>query len=204
MIDIATVLEQHEVTEETTEDDYNLEVPSPPISSPSASLHLSPSPHLSLTPPQIVMGSSRSSTLSNPIPSPPPPQSFNPLMGTPRSRTPPSPTSKDTYKVNSPLVSPLVSTSPIIESFSKTKNHVPYIPPPTEIEQPVTMETTNQKLPPHLITVEMNRRKSLESGNISRVSYSPAVWPEEKNFRVVVTYIGERSCIYGQPLVFGK
>ena len=56
----------------------------------------------------------------------------------------------------------LVSTSPIIESFSKTKNHVPYIPPPTEIEQPVTMETTNQKLPPHLMTLQMNKRRSLE------------------------------------------
>ena len=71
----------------------------------------------------------------------PPPQSFKRITSIPRSRTPPSPTPKDTSKVNSPLVSPLVFASPIIESFSKTNNHcVSYIP--TEIEQPATMETT--------------------------------------------------------------
>ena len=126
----------------------------------------------------------------------PPPQSFKRIASIPRSRTPPSPTPKDTSKVNSPLVSPLVFTSPIIKSFSKTNNHcVSYIS--TEIEQPVTMETTIQKLPPHLMTLQMNKRKSVESGYISRISYSPAVSPEEKEFQVVVTYIG---CIYGQPL----
>ena len=47
------------------------------------------------------------------------------------------------------------------------------------------------------MTLRMNKQKSVESGYISRILYSPAVWPEEKEFQVVVTYIG---CIYGQPL----
>ena len=34
----------------------------------------------------------------------------------------------------------------------------------------------------------VDKRKSIESG-YKYISYSPAVWPEEKQFEVVVTYI---------------